>query len=252
LPNNGQQAYKIALRDRQRMVKKGEYDTFCQVFNEAVDRGVYEKATAEDLAYDGPVYFSSMVCAYKDSVSTPLRICANSSLCCNGTSLNSIMMDGPVPLYTLFHNLIRFRSYICACCADIQKFYNSLLSTYEDAQLKRVWFSGTADGELEVYLTKKINFGEGLAGDMAVTALRLTGRIFGGRSLQDVHDVYGSESIKGSDVIPSQDLWRDVQKTAGSEFILHQDPPSVKLEQNTYVDDHLKCSRSWEKVDICH
>ena len=36
--DNSEQAYKICLRDRQRMVKKGEYDTFCQVFQEAVSR----------------------------------------------------------------------------------------------------------------------------------------------------------------------------------------------------------------------
>jgi len=90
-------------------------------------------------------------------------------------------MEGPQPLYTLFHNLLRFRGYRCACCADISKFYNSLAATVEDSHLKRVWFSETEDGDLEIYLTKRINFGEKLAGDYAVTALRLTGRIFGGR-----------------------------------------------------------------------
>ena len=72
-----------------------------------------------------------------------------------------------------------------------------------------------------------------------MTALRLTGRIFGGRSLQDVHDVYGSEKIKGSDVTANQEVWRDVQQPLRSEFVLYQDPPSVKLETCTYVDDHL-------------
>ncbi|MFZ9080806.1 MAG: hypothetical protein ACO23H_19925, partial [Alphaproteobacteria bacterium] len=239
LPDNSQQAYNIALRDRQRMVKKGEYSTFVSVFKEAVERGVYQKASPQDLEYTGPVYYASLVNAYKDSISTPLRICANSSLTCQGTSLNNIMMDGPQPLYTLFHNLLRFRGYRCACCADISKFYNSLAATVEDSHLKRIWFAETEDSEPEIYLTKRINFGERLAGDFAVTALRLTGRIFGGRSRQDVQDVYGSESVKGCDVVANTELWRENQQSTGSRFVLYQEPPSIKLELNTYIDDHL-------------
>ena len=221
------------------MVKNGDYETFCKVFKEAVQRGVYVKASPLDLEYSGAVYYNSLVSAFKDSISTPLRICANSSLTCNGTSLNHIMMDGPQPIYTLFHNLIRFRSYKCACCCDVSKFYNSLAATYEDSHLKRVWFTETEDGDPEIYLTKRINFGEKLAGDFAVTALRLTGRIFGGRSRQDVHDVYGSEYVKGANVVANQDLWRSEQQPARSKFVLYQDPPAIKLEQNTYIDDHL-------------
>ena len=49
LPNNSRQAYNIALRDRRRMLKNGDYDVFVKVFKEAVSRGVYVKATPQDF-----------------------------------------------------------------------------------------------------------------------------------------------------------------------------------------------------------
>ena len=37
----------------------------------------------------------------------------------------------------------------------------------EDQHLKRVWFAETEDGPFEIYLTKRDNFGEKLAGPFA-------------------------------------------------------------------------------------
>ena len=85
--------------------------------------------------------------------------------------MNDIMMDGPEPLYTLFHNLMRFRSY--RVTGDVQKFYNALAAVLEDQHLKRVWFADSEDGPFEVYLTNRVNFGIKLAGSFTVTALRM-------------------------------------------------------------------------------
>ncbi len=74
--------------------------------------------------------------------------------------LNNIMQDGPEPLYTLFHNLVRFRSYRCGVACDVSKFYNSLAATEADSHLKRIWFGDSEDGDPEVYLTKRVNFRE--------------------------------------------------------------------------------------------
>jgi hypothetical protein len=70
------------------------------------------------------------------------------------------MQDGPELLYTLFHNLVRFRSYRCGVACDVSKFYNSLAATEADSHLKRIWFGDSEDGDPEVYLTKRVNFRE--------------------------------------------------------------------------------------------
>ncbi len=57
-------------------------------------------------------------------------------------------------------------------------------------------------------LTRKVNFGEATAGNMAVTA-----RIFGGRTTQEVQQLHGS-TVKGAEVEACQEVWWN-QSTAG-------------------------------------
>ena len=49
--------------------------------------------------------------------------------------------------------------------------------------LIRIWWSPSIDEEPKVYLTRVVNFGEKKAGTVAVTALRLTAKIFGDQTI---------------------------------------------------------------------
>jgi len=81
LPYNESLARKIAEKDRARMVKEGTYDLYVEVFNDAIARGVFQKATPEELNYSGPKSFSSIVVAYKEDSSVVLsQIVSNSAM----------------------------------------------------------------------------------------------------------------------------------------------------------------------------
>jgi len=240
LPYNEELARKIAEKDRARMIKDGTYDLYVQEFNDAIARGVFKKATPEELKYPGPKFCSSIVVAYKeDSSSTPLRLCANSSLTFKGTSLNQIMLGGPPPMQKIFYHLMVFRGYKVVVVADIRKFYNSILATDFDSQMKRVLFSPTPDGPLEIYLTKVVNFGELAAGNLAVTALKLTSRLFGGKSEAEVKEMYGDGQVKGSEIVAKPELWKEPERPTfpEEEFKLPQIPVAVKLEKHSFIDD---------------
>ena len=186
LPDNGHMAKKIWIRKQKSLSQKNLLSAFNKVFEDCLERGVFSLATAQELTYTGPVFYSSIVEAHKDSTSTPLRLCVNNSLRMNGQSLNDIMISGPAPANTCFHNLIKWRGYLVGCIADARKFYNTVLATERDQHLKRIWWSPSVDVEPKVYLTRVVNFGEKTAGTMAVTALRLTAEIFGDHTINGV------------------------------------------------------------------
>ncbi len=151
------------------------------------------------------------------------------------------MVAGPPPENKLFSVLIGWRGYEEASVADIKKFYNTVNATPFDSQLKRVWFSPTEDGELQVYLTRKINFGEVAAGAVAGAALRLTAEIFCGRSDGEVREMYSS-SVTGGEVQPCPEAWRPSSTADGekkTKFELPQPSAAVKIARCTYVDDFL-------------
>ena len=111
----------------------------------------------------------------------------------------------------IFYHLMLFRGYKVGITADISKFYNSILATEFDSQMKRVLFSPTPDGPLEIYLTKVVNFGELAAGNLAVTALKLTSSLFGGKSEAEVKEMYGEGQINGSEIVAKPELWKEPQ-----------------------------------------
>ena len=50
------------------MIKDGKYDLYVQVFEEAIARGMFVKATPEELEYSGPKLCSSIVVAFKEDL----------------------------------------------------------------------------------------------------------------------------------------------------------------------------------------
>ncbi len=119
LPDNGRMAKKIWVRKQKSLSQKKLLPAFNKAFEDCLERGVFSLATAQELKYAGPVFYSSLVEAHKDSISTPLRLCVNSSLRMNGQSLKDIMISGPAPANTCFHNLIIWRGCLVGCIAEL-------------------------------------------------------------------------------------------------------------------------------------
>ena len=66
-----------------RLKKQGRIDDFNAAFGDIVKRGVFRELTvAENIEWEGPVNYVSIVAAYKSGphATTPLRLCMNSSM----------------------------------------------------------------------------------------------------------------------------------------------------------------------------
>ena len=78
--------------------------------------------------------------AYKEglAVTTPIRLCMNSSLKSGGLSLNYILVKGPSSLNNMFHVMLGFQRYKVGVVIDISKFYQTVMSCQRDQHLRRV------------------------------------------------------------------------------------------------------------------
>ncbi len=184
---------------------------------------MFTPATREELEYTWPIYYSSLVEAFKeDSATTPVQICVNSSLELKGLSLIKIMLPGPNPVVT-----------------DVAKFYNSVEATPYNQQLKRVFFTPELGGQPQNYLTT--TFGEMAAGCYAIAALKMTARVFGSRSLKEARAMQITDMIRGVVLQAKPDAWRKELVPVFEDGVLQLPQASVaaKIELDSYVDDEL-------------
>jgi hypothetical protein len=149
LGDNFRQAKGIMFKQEQRLVKQKRLDEFNEQFHDAVNRGVFRELKEEELSdWDGPVNYISMVEAFKSgpSVTTPLRICMNSSLKQPppvSMSLNDCLVKGPSALADLFTVTLSMREYRYALTKDLSKFYQCVAADELAQNLRRiVWRLG--------------------------------------------------------------------------------------------------------------
>ena len=83
LHDSYKQAVAVMVSQEKHLVKNGRVDEFNKVFNDIVERGVFQELTAEELKnWSGLVNYITMVDAFKvtPNATTPLRICMNSAM----------------------------------------------------------------------------------------------------------------------------------------------------------------------------
>ena len=83
LRDNFGQAAACMRSQETRLKKQGRIDDFNAAFGDIVKRGVFKELTvAENIEWEGPVNYVSIVAAYKSGphATTPLRLCMNSSM----------------------------------------------------------------------------------------------------------------------------------------------------------------------------
>ena len=177
--NNRAQAIALMKNLEKRLKKTSMLEDFNVQFNETVDRGVFEKVVDDD--YAGPVNYISIVDTYKTApdATTPIRLCMNSSLKYDGSSLNDKLMKGPAALNNLFGVLLGFRKHKIGFVKDISKFYQTIEACTRDKHLRRVvWRFGDETAEPTTYITTTVNFGDKPAGAVSQVALRKTAQMF--------------------------------------------------------------------------
>ena len=180
--NNKNLARKMSLKLEERLIKTGQLDNFNKSFKEQVDRGVFRALDKEEEEWmmDKPVGYVGLTESFKESSSTPVRVCSNSSLKSGGLSLNDCLAKGSNDLSRILHNLLGFREGKIGVTADLKKFYNSVLSSAEDRHLRRVlWRFGDKESEFREFTTESVNFGDVCAGRVASCAIIMTAEKFG-------------------------------------------------------------------------
>ena len=182
LSDNYSQAYACMVSIEKRLRKTGNLEAFNEQFRDCVQRKVFEKVSAEELEkYEGPVNYATITEAFKegDGVTTPLRLCTNSSMKFRGVSLNDILMKGPSSLNDIYSVMLNFRSYQCAFLKDVSKFYNSILISERDSHLSRLlWRWGEQEKEPTTFKSNTVNFGVKPAGGIALSSLRQTAELY--------------------------------------------------------------------------
>ena len=205
LRNNYCQAVACMKSLEKRLLKNNNMEKFNEQFKDAVDRQVFVEIK-EDEEYDGPVNYITMTEAFKDGegVTTPLRLCMNSSMKYQGISLNDILMKGPSSLNNIYSILLNFRTYPVAFVKDVAKFYNSVIASERDQHLRRViWRNCDQQADVKIYKTRCVNFGDKPAGAVALTAMRNTADLY--RSIDEEaadklrDDSYVDDTSSGAD-----------------------------------------------------
>ena len=174
---------KACMRSLEKRLKnKRKLEEFNVQFKDCLERGVFEEINKEVASsYEGPINYVTMTEAYKegDGVTTPLRICMNSSMKYRGVSLNDLLMKGPSSLNCIYSVLLNFRSYQIGMLKDVSKFYNSIQASERDQHLRRIlWRFGDEGEEPKIFISKKVNFGDKPSGCIALTAKRGTADLY--------------------------------------------------------------------------
>ena len=133
-PQNSNKAIveKMAKNLMNSLKKDNKLEAYTDVFAEAVERGVYQEISDEEVdAWDrsqNPSNYVShhLVVSEKTDSTTPLRIVVNSSTPHHGMTLNECLPRGASTISNILHVLLRLREHPYLLLMDISKAYHAL------------------------------------------------------------------------------------------------------------------------------
>ncbi|MCP3664907.1 MAG: hypothetical protein GY696_20825 [Gammaproteobacteria bacterium] len=84
------------------------------------------------------------------------------------------------------------------------------------------------------------------AGCYAIAVLKMMARVFGSRSLEEVHDMHVTDMVRGADVQAKPEAWSKETAPVFDDGVLQLPQASVaaKIELDSYVDDELTGNRT--------
>ena len=151
----------------ERTLKKSQRDLedINNKINESFCNGIFRYLSDEEIAkWDGPVHYLPMSLTYKESESTPIRLCFDSGQPDrNGRSLNDCMGKGRNPINHFNSVILNFRAAEQVACGDISKMFNRIKVQDLDMHLRR--FLVRPDGlggklDWKIAVPTVVNFGE--------------------------------------------------------------------------------------------
>ena len=182
LENNYQQAESCFLRREARLLKlPGIAEKVDEQYQDFIKRGVYsEISEEEDRNYVGPRYYVTVHEVIKEeSSSTPVRLVTNSSLKYKGVCVNDVWKKGPNTLNNMFGVQLRFRCHSVALVCDISKMYHSVKTKPVERHIRRVLYRPSGQsGEIKIYGTNTVQFGDRPAAAIATIAVKKTAELY--------------------------------------------------------------------------
>ena len=136
-------------------------EAFNEEMKKFLDKQTFVQLSDDELKnYDGPINYITTTISLKDSATTPLRICTNSSFKNGKYSLNDLIPKGPNSLNDMLAVTIRFRSYPHAVAFDLSKAYNTMCTTSKEKHLRRFVWRWSENGPWLDFGIDKVHFGD--------------------------------------------------------------------------------------------
>ena len=215
LPNIGVCKMRTENMERKLMKTPADLADINSKIKESFDNGIFRYLSEEELAtWTGPVHYLPMNVSYKESLSTPIRLCFDSGqIDKNGRSLNSCMGKGRNPINHIGSVILNFRAAEQVACGDISKMFNRIKVRDVDMHLRR--FLVRPDGlggkeDWRIAVPTVVNFGETAAPAVA-TAVK-------NRAAEDNKDI----SEKVSVMIKRDCIMDDINISAGYDESLEE------------------------------
>ena len=166
LQSNEKIAFKRAENVENSLKRKPEdMKQINDVLEQGFENGTFRWLTDKEInEWDGHVHYLPLNVTYKDSASTPCRICFDSSQPDkNGRSLNCVMGKGKNPINNFASVILKFRSAEKVASGDIKKMFNQISVRSQDMHLRRFFLRPDGFGgnqEWRVAVPTCVNFGE--------------------------------------------------------------------------------------------
>ncbi|XP_040169767.1 uncharacterized protein LOC120904087 [Anopheles arabiensis] len=140
-----------------------------------------------------------------ESTTTKCRVVFDASAkTTSGYSLNDALMVGPTIQQESFTILLRFRSYIIAAIADVEKMYRQVWVHPEDRPLQRIFWRDSPNQPIRTFQLNTVTYGTASAPFLAVRALKQIiidhGKEFP-KAAERMDDFYVDDFISGADSI---------------------------------------------------
>ncbi|XP_013416153.1 uncharacterized protein LOC106177802 [Lingula anatina] len=175
LPNNKERVYQ-RLRSLSKSLRKNQElkDHYVTFMSTMLEKGHAEPAPP--LRPGQEAWYLPHFGVYHAKKPGKIRVVFDSSDTFNGTSLNDVLLTGPDLLNNLLGVLLRFRSDLVACMADIeQMFYSFHVKEEHRDFLRFLWFENNdPEGKVEEYRMKVHIFGNSPSPAVATFGLRKT------------------------------------------------------------------------------
>ena len=139
LPNEEVCLKRAEAVERKMMSVPSDLESINKEIQKSFDNGAFRFLSEEEIRdWDGPIHHLAMNVSYKDSDTTPVRLCYDSSQPDkNGRTLNDCMSKGSNPINHFGSVILSFRSSENVACGDITKMFQQVKVRPLDMHVRR-------------------------------------------------------------------------------------------------------------------